>query len=85
MAGYLSTTKIGTAYTSLIFRKADNKLYYDNGSNDIEVLNLTGLGTDTDLDGRFEFNSADFGSVSFGTIALAGSAGSSTLGCSQPM
>jgi hypothetical protein len=44
----------------LIFRKTDNKLYYDNGTSDIEVLDLTGLsGTDSDADGRFEFDSAD--------------------------
>ena len=71
MAGYLTATEISQAYKSLIFRKADNKLYYDNGANDIEVLNLTGLGTDTDLDGRFEFNSAETfsGTLTDGVLA----------------
>ena len=71
MAGYLTANKIASTYTSLIFRKGDNKLYYDNGSSDVEVLNLTGLGTDTDLDGRFEFNSAEtfVGALTDGVLA----------------
>jgi len=71
MAGYLTANKIASTYTSLIFRKGDNKLYYDNGSSDVEVLNLTGLGTDTDLDGRFEFNSAETfsGALTDGVLA----------------
>ena len=71
MAGYLTANKIASTYTSLIFRKGDNKLYYDNGSSDVEVLNLTGLGTDTDLDGRFEFNSAETfsGTLTDGVLA----------------
>lgn len=57
---YLTDTVLSEAYTSLIFRKSDNKLYYDDGSSDIEVLDITGLtGTDADKDGRFEFDSAD--------------------------
>tara|TARA_R110000787_G_scaffold141883_9_gene255407 strand:- start:479 stop:838 length:360 start_codon:yes stop_codon:yes gene_type:complete len=56
----LTDNVISEVYTSLIFRKTDNKLYYDNGASDIEVLDLTGLsGTDSDADGRFEFDSAD--------------------------
>tara|TARA_R100000742_G_C4210290_1_gene36859 strand:- start:68 stop:427 length:360 start_codon:yes stop_codon:yes gene_type:complete len=62
---FLTDTVISSAYTSLIFRKADNKLYYDNGSTDIEVLDLAGIGgTDADNDGRFEFESTDSSSVS---------------------
>tara|TARA_R110002167_G_scaffold289785_3_gene494868 strand:+ start:1553 stop:1912 length:360 start_codon:yes stop_codon:yes gene_type:complete len=57
---FLTDNVLSSAYTSLVFRKPDNKLYYDNGASDIEVLDLTGLGgTDTDADGRFEFDSAD--------------------------
>tara|TARA_R110000822_G_scaffold75287_2_gene181060 strand:- start:55 stop:405 length:351 start_codon:yes stop_codon:yes gene_type:complete len=68
---FLTETIISEAYNSLIFRKADNRLYYDNGTNDIEVLNLTGLGTDTDSDGRFEFNSAETfsGALTDGVLA----------------
>ena len=56
----LTDNVISEVYTSLIFRKGDNKLYYDNGASDVEVLDLTGLsGTDADGDGRFEFDSAD--------------------------
>ena len=62
---FLTDTVISSAYTSLIFRKADNKLYYDNGTADIEVLDLAGIGgTDADNDGRFEFESTDSDSVS---------------------
>jgi len=65
MAGFLTDNVISTAYTSLIFRKSDNKLYYDNGTADVEVLDLTGIGgTDADNDGRFEFESTDSASVS---------------------
>ena len=57
---FLTDNVISEAYTSLIFRKSDNKLYYDDGIADVEVLDLTGLsGTDPDNDGRFEFDSAD--------------------------
>ena len=71
MAGYLTANKISQTYTSLVFRKADNRLYYDNGTADVEVLNLTGLGTDVDLDGRFEFNSAETysGALTDGVLA----------------
>ena len=65
MAGFLTDNVISTAYTSLIFRKSDNKLYYDNGTADIEVLDLAGIGgTDADNDGRFEFESTDSDSIS---------------------
>tara|TARA_Y100000004_G_scaffold195167_2_gene261526 strand:- start:50 stop:412 length:363 start_codon:yes stop_codon:yes gene_type:complete len=65
MAGFLTDNVISTAYTSLIFRKSDNKLYYDNGTADVEVLDLAGIGgTDADNDGRFEFESTDSDSVS---------------------
>jgi hypothetical protein len=72
MAGYLTANKIASTYTSLIFRKANNKLYYDNGASDVEVLDLTGLtGLDADTDGRFEFNSADtfVGALTSGNLA----------------
>ena len=62
---FLTDTVISSAYTSLIFRKGDNKLYYDDGTSDIEVLDLTGIGgTDADNDGIFEFESTDSDSVS---------------------
>lgn len=62
---FLTDTVISSAYTSLIFRKADDKLYYDNGTTDIEVLDLAGIGgTDADNDGRFEFEATDSASVS---------------------
>jgi len=50
---FLTDKVISEAYTSLIFRKSDNKLYYDSGTTDIEVLDLAGLaGLDADtLDG----------------------------------
>tara|TARA_R110002020_G_scaffold384221_1_gene594861 strand:- start:762 stop:1118 length:357 start_codon:yes stop_codon:yes gene_type:complete len=72
MAGFLSDTVISTAYNSLIFRKGDNKLYYDNGTADVEVLDLTGLtGMDADVDGRFEFDSANtfVGALTSGNLA----------------
>ena len=61
----LTDNVISQVYTNLIFRKTDNKLYYDNGSADVEVLDLAGIGgTDADNDGRFEFESTDSDSVS---------------------
>ena len=72
MAGFLTDTIISTAYNSLIFRKGDNKLYYDNGTADVEVLDLTGLlGLDADVDGRFEFDSANtfVGALTSGNLA----------------
>lgn len=69
---FLTDKVISEAYTSLIFRKSDNKLYYDSGTSDIEVLDLTGLaGLDADTDGRFEFNSADtfVGALTSGNLA----------------
>jgi len=70
---FLTDNVISSAYTSLVFRKDDNKLYYDNGTLDVEVLDLTGLsGTDSDADGRFEFDSADTdGITSLGSGNLA--------------
>jgi len=65
MAGFLTDNIISNAYTSLIFRKGDDKLYYDNGTTDVEVLDLTIInGTDSDNDGRFEFESTDSSSIS---------------------
>ena len=69
---FLTDKVISEAYTSLIFRKSDNKLYYDSGTSDIEVLDLTGLtGMDADVDGRFEFNSANtfVGALTSGNLA----------------
>tara|TARA_R100000781_G_scaffold83157_1_gene51188 strand:- start:76 stop:435 length:360 start_codon:yes stop_codon:yes gene_type:complete len=61
----LTDNVISEVYTNLIFRKTDNKLYYDNGSADVEVLDLTSIGgTDADNDGRFEFESTDSDSIS---------------------
>lgn len=70
MGGHLTNNPISDVYTSLIFRKSDNKLYYDNGIDDVEVLNLTGLlGTDADNDGRFEFESTDSDAVSSALVS----------------
>lgn len=67
---FLTDKVISEAYTSLIFRKSDNKLYYDSGTSDIEVLDLAGL-VDADADGRFEFNSANtfVGALTSGNLA----------------
>tara|TARA_R100001530_G_scaffold40861_2_gene31415 strand:+ start:12321 stop:12677 length:357 start_codon:yes stop_codon:yes gene_type:complete len=69
---FLTDNIISEAYTSLVFRKADNKLYVDNGTTDVEVLDLTGItGTDPDSDGRFEFDSAESfsGALTSGNLA----------------
>ena len=44
MAGSLSSPNlIKDVYTSLVFRKSDNKFYYYSGSDDVELLDLDKL------------------------------------------
>ena len=44
MAGSLSSPNlIKDVYKSLVFRKSDNKFYYDSGSADVELLDLDKL------------------------------------------
>jgi len=55
MAGTLDSTLVKDVYTQLIFRKSDGKLYRDNGSADVLILDPDNVGTDLTSNNRLSF------------------------------
>jgi hypothetical protein len=55
MAGTLDTTLVKDVYTQLIFRKGDGKLYRDNGTTDVLILDPDNVGTDLTANNRLSF------------------------------